>query len=237
VQNSFAGFFCNAVMAIHSENPGVSEYEQIQTRFGNFLVRHKNYLELNRAVTTPDRAFERLLESGYQVDGPLCKWCKASDRPKFNCHTYAVGDFLELSPVDWVEGRIISTQGIVQTPMAAILNQRFERVAKFDLADIHANDNSITASKAFREDDVATFKTSSFSYLDYHVEYYHSGKLKRRAGVWWVESKMGEGPIFMIPLLNFIYYYIQPGRNIELEIHRFSPYKLPHNSASNADWD
>lgn len=190
------------------------------------IVLHKSET-LTPAKVFKGNFFGELLEgdpntnedNGFLLNEPNNPWTKAGGGvgPSFNCHSYAVGERLGLTPNDWLEG---SPSPLTDdtNPLDIILKNSFQIVKNYslesDMLNDFPNDTQILAG-----DIVTIIMTSRNAVRRTNVDYIHSGRVTKVRGKNWVSSKFGEGPILVTPLSAIIKEY-------QGQFNRMSVYRL-----------
>lgn len=133
------------------------------------------------------------LHPGLFLRDTLSPWLDPSNYLKFNCHAFALGARLDISPTDWVEGQA-SGLTLNQNPMKIALNAFFSSYLDSNFKSIKWDE--LTTDTSLDEGDIITFydtKTDSFV---------HSGVIVKRNGENWCMAKSGDAEIVVTPLKN-----------------------------------
>lgn len=117
----------------------------------------------------------------------------------FNCCTFAVSIFVELTPQDWV-GTAPTFDGY-PTPIAVIVDSFFDRVTEFELTDSDFN-AAFERHTMLKDDDLVCFERRSENANPLRRIFTHVGRVKTADGVNRLLSKFGQGPIALSDL-NF----------------------------------
>jgi hypothetical protein len=117
----------------------------------------------------------------------------------FNCGTFAVHDFVDLSPEDWVS--MTPTFDGHATPIAVIIDSYCQRVRTFSLTEAIVN-GAFEADGTLRDGDVVAFERTLTSPDKTRRVFTHLGLVKKVDGVNRLLSKFGRGPV-ALSNLNF----------------------------------
>jgi hypothetical protein len=140
---------------------------------------------LKTEADSPDCAAELIVD-------PRDMWACASASPAlactFNCCTYAVGEVAGLSVNDWLPSEA-SGDTLQTVPMQVVLDSFFDRIRVYrqPLEDWSV----VEGDQSLRAGDVFCLVDSSGA----TPAYIHAGKICKRNGRNWVDSKLGPGPV------------------------------------------
>jgi len=151
-------------------------------------------------------AFQKFLDAtGTEVvesdSNPWCKnklgrpW-KKGDRgnPSFNCHSFALGDYVGITPSDWIEG-VAAKATEDANAMETFLASYFTVVKTIDPSKQKPED--VESDTDVREGDVLVLTARPEKSLQ-HV---HSGRLVKRGQKWQLMAKLGEDfPVVVGPI-------------------------------------
>lgn len=120
-------------------------------------------------------------------------WAQNSAQSFFNCHAFALGETVGLTPNDQINGAPVRTLGF-PNPVGELLPVFFTLKLAFEghqmnLANIESDSRLSTGDRIFF---VAKTKEG--------VEHVHSGRIVKRGQENWVMSKLGEDPLVITPL-------------------------------------
>lgn len=159
---------------------------------GDCIVEHYP----NDRTPIADFAKLRQQDFGEVMFHPQDCWYAGQDEgycaATFNCGTFAVHDFVNLSPQDWVS--TTPTFDGHATPIAVIIDSFCQRVRTFSLTDAIEN-GAFEADETLRDGDVVAFEKTPTSPDKTRREFTHLGLVKKVDGVNRLLSKFGQGPI------------------------------------------
>lgn len=115
----------------------------------------------------------------------------------FNCGTFAVSDFVEFTPNDWLE--TAPTFDGFPTPIAVVIDSYFEPVCEFAMSAALQNETYET-DKRLRDGDIVGFELRPREADRTRRMFKHVGRVKRSEGVNRLLSKFGQGPIVLSDL-------------------------------------
>jgi hypothetical protein len=134
----------------------------------------------------------------------------------FNCHAFALGERVGLTPRDWISS-VASDATLNTNPMQILLDAYFEEVMGADYDPMAAM--RLAEETSLKEDDVISFSCPAPGKNDlFHL---HSGRITRVEDEWWIAGKAGAGRIIVAPILNTLMYYPRlkiPGK---IRVYRF----------------
>ncbi len=107
-----------------------------------------------------------------------------------NCCSYAVGDLLDLGPGDWID-TVPHPEAGVAAPFQVVLDSYFLPVTTIRVGESPIEE--LDRSERIREDDLICF-VQNYEFLR---QFIHVGRVRKRNGRTWVESKVGSGPIVL----------------------------------------
>jgi hypothetical protein len=129
------------------------------------------------------------------------KWSKAGKEPTagFNCHAYALGERVGLTPEDWVEGEPTNLSENTN-PMEALLSVycRHMKTLPASQADLLSQDSHL------KEGDIVSFV---LGILCERVNHLHSGRIKLVNGENWMASKFRAGRLLVTPISEALQVY------------------------------
>jgi hypothetical protein len=128
----------------------------------------------------------------------------------FNCATFAVGDFIGLTPNDWLNPAP-SSDGY-PTPIAVILDSFFTPVHELSLIDA-VHDRQFETDERLREGDVVSFERIDDRDDPTRRNFTHLGLVQKQDGVNRLLSKFGQGPVLLSDL-NFAHRMFPGGQKI-----------------------
>lgn len=136
--------------------------------------------------------------SVFRQDGNQWSMAWVDTPTTFNCCTFAVGDYLGLTPRDWIEPRPHAVTYFTN-PMQVILDSYFRLVKSYPRSALDWS--KIAEDDSLREDDVLCFWLGSTQSRnpgrEVWPEIVHAGKVRKRAGQNWLLSKIRSGPIVL----------------------------------------
>lgn len=161
---------------------------------GDCLIEH--YL---RAPTDISRFSEyRQDDSGEVVFVTGNRWYAGQDAGScaatFNCGTFAVGDYLGLTPADWLHPE--SSQDGFPTPVAVILDSFFDPVCEMSVTEA-LNPLLFEADSRLRDGDVLCFEKIPRDGDPSRRIMTHVARIQKKDGVNRLLSKFGEGPVVL----------------------------------------
>ncbi len=123
-----------------------------------------------------------------ELEQPDWNWCHGPES-NFNCHAFAIGSSVGLTPNDWVEG-MASPLTLHANPADLLLRSFFIPTTTIDRTDR----SGYESGKESIDNDVFVIHDSRFNHLR------HSGFIKWVDGQPMAVSKFGEGPILITTL-------------------------------------
>lgn len=106
----------------------------------------------------------------------------------FNCCAYAVGDLLNLNQADWIDTRR-RHKNEPDPPIQIILASYFDEVMRWPAKSTQLQ--AIGLSPVLQDGDLLCFGLTYGKRFDC----VHIGKAKKIDDSWWMESKLGPGPV------------------------------------------
>lgn len=143
---------------------------------------------------------------------PGSRWRTNPNHPEeqssFNCATFAIGEVVGLSRLDFLEPRAVSYTNM-QNPAHVLLQEFFSCVGTYPVAEV----NQLDELESINDNDVVVFASHGIE-----TEYIHLGKIAKANGSNWMVSKMGRGPIVRGTIQRTAQTY--EGRFDEIRIYR-----------------
>jgi hypothetical protein len=139
-------------------------------------------------------------------------WTKVGQQPTagFNCHAYALGERIGLTPADWVEGEPTDLS-MDTNPMEILLSVYFETIAILPVSEAH----TLAHEQELQRGDIISFVRNRPYWGIVHG---HSGRVIRVNDANWMASKLKTGRLLAIPILEALQLYPQTQR---IQIYRF----------------
>ncbi|MBX7144523.1 MAG: hypothetical protein K1X79_08750 [Oligoflexia bacterium] len=137
---------------------------------------------------------------GEVLDPLTSPWADPSKQAFFNCHAFALGETLGLTPNDSVNGARVNSLGY-ENPVGLLLPKFFDLKCSFEGETLNAPAFTHHASLS-SGDRIFLVNSDGPS-----IEHLHSGRLVKRNGENWVVSKLGEDPLVVTPIDTLLLVY------------------------------